>query len=141
MKKLSTLLLVIMCSTLVACNNGQKINGHNTNTAFKSVKMIKNRLPTETRLEYEIAFGVIRDAKKDDKEFLSAVDDQIPEGIIALGKEIYQQRKNEGYASYADYSSWEDMISKFGKERTNQDKVKNKRDMKDSPKDNVLYKL
>lgn len=141
MKKLSTLLLILICSTLVACNNGQKINGHTTNTAFKSVKMIKNRLPTETRLEYEIAFGIIRDVKKDDKEFLGAVDNQIPEAIIALGKEIYQQRKNEGFATYASYNSWEEMISKFGKERIDQDKVKNKKDMKDSPKDNVLYKL
>lgn len=141
MKKLSTLLLVLVCSTLVACNNGQKINGHNTNTAFKSVKIIKNRLPAETRLEYEIAFGVIREAKKEDAEFLKTVDSQIPEGIIALGKEIYQQRKNEGFANYANYSSWEEMITKFGKERTDQDKVKNKKDMKDNPKDNVLYKL
>ncbi len=141
MKKLSTLLLVLVCSSLAACNNGQKINGHNTNTAFKSVKMIKNRLPTETRLEYEVAFGVIRDAKKDDEEFLKAVDGQIPEGIITLGKEIYQQRKNEGFAIYAAYNSWEEMISKFGKERTDQDRVKNKKDLKDNPKDNVLYKL
>jgi len=142
MKKLSTLLLILFCSILVACsNNGLKINGHTTATAFKSVKMIKNRLPVETRLEYEIAFGIIRDEKKDDKEFLNTVDNQIPDAIIALGKDIYQQRKNAGNPTLASYSSWEEMISKFTKVRTDQDKVKNKRDLRDDPKDNVLYKL
>jgi hypothetical protein len=141
MKKLSAILLALICLSLTACNNGQKINGHNTNTAFKSVKMIKNRIPNETRLQYEIAFGIIRDAKKDESDFLKAVDNKIPEQIIALGKEIYQQRKNENYSAYTDYTSWEDMISKFGKERVAQDKFKNKKDLKDNPKDNVLYKL
>jgi hypothetical protein len=62
--------------------------------------------------------------------------------IVALGKEIYQQRKNEGFQAYAKYSSWEDMISQFSKERSDQNNGKSlkKEDAKDRAND-VLYKL
>lgn len=103
--------------------------------------MIKNRLPTEKRLEYEIAFGIIREANKTDDDFLKAIDDKIPDEVIAQGKEIYQQRKDQGVANYAAYSSWEQMIAQFSKERSEQDKIHSKRERKDMPDDSILYKL
>ena len=90
MKKIPTLLLILGCATLMACGKGQEINGHNTATAYRSVKALKNRLPPDNRIEFEVSFWTIRDAKKDDKEFLDAVDGKTPEEIIALGKQIYQ---------------------------------------------------
>jgi hypothetical protein len=88
-----------------------------------------------------VSFWTIRDAKKDDKEFLNAVDGKKPEEIIAMGKEIYQQRKAAGFKGYEEYSSWEEMIAKFSRERIDQDnhKIKSKDD-KDKAND-VLYKL
>ena len=139
MKKLPALLLVLSCATLMACGKGEEINGHNTKSAYRSVKTLKNRLSTDARIEFEVSFWTIRDAKKDDKEFLSAVDSKKPNEIIALGKEIYQQRKQSGYKGYENYTSWEEMIAKFGKERMDQDNRKGK--SKEDKENDVLYKL
>jgi hypothetical protein len=142
MKKLPILLLIFCCTALIACGKGQQINGHNTRTAFKSVKALKNRLPPETRIEFEVSFWTLRDSIKDEKEFLNAVDGKKPEEIIALGKDLYQQRKNTGFAGYDKYTSWDDMISKFSKERLDQDNHTSK--SKEEPKDKanqVFYKL
>jgi len=143
MKKLPTLLLILSCATLIACSKGQEINGHNTATAYRSVKAIKNRLSPDNRIEFEVSFWTIRDAKKDDKEFLDVVDGKTPEEIIAIGKEIYQERKAAGFKAYEQYSSWEEMIAKFGKERSDQDNRKGKsKEAQDKDKANdVLYKL
>lgn len=139
MKKLPALLLVLSCTTLMACGKGEEINGHNTKSAYRSVKTLKNRLSTDARIEFEVSFWTIRDAKKDDKEFLSAVDGKKPNEIIALGKEIYQQRKQSGYKGYENYTNWEEMIAKFGKERMDQDNRKGK--SKEDKENDVLYKL
>ncbi len=143
MKKLPTLLLVLICVTLIACGKGQEINGHNTATAYRSVKALKNRMSPDMRIEFEVSFWTIRDAKKDDKEFLDVVDGKTPEEIIAIGKEIYQERKAVGFKGYEEYSSWEEMIAKFGKERMDQDNRKGKsKEAQDKDKANdVLYKL
>ena len=143
MKKLPTLLLILGCATLIACSKGQEINGHNTATAYRSVKALKNRLSPDSRIEFEVSFWMIRDAKKDDKEFLDVVDGKNPEEIIAIGKEIYQERKAAGFKGYEEYSSWEEMIAKFGKERLDQDNRKGKsKEAQDKDKANdVLYKL
>lgn len=139
MKKLPTLLLVILsCITLIACSKGQEINGHSIKTAYKSVKALKERLPSENRIEFEVSFWTIRDSIKNDSDFLDAVGGKTPQEIIALGKEVYQQRKTSGFAAYEKYSSWEDMITKFGKERNDQGKGKVKEDARDRAND-VLY--
>ncbi|MDO9167939.1 MAG: hypothetical protein Q7U18_02425 [Methylobacter sp.] len=142
MKKLPTLLLILCCTSLIACSKGQQINGHTINTAYRSVKALKNRLSPDARIEFEVSFWTLRDSIKDNKEFLNAVDGKKPEEIIELGKELYQQRKNVGFAGYEKYANWEDMIAKFSKERIDQDshKDKNKVDPKDKAND-VLYKL
>jgi len=126
----------------MACGKSDSINGHTIKTAYRSVKALKNRLSAENRIEFEVSFWTIRDANKDEANFLSIVDGKKPDEIIALGKELYQQRKAEGFANYNQYSSWEDMISKFGQERDDQDnrKGKNKEDAKDKAND-ILYKL
>ena len=138
MKKLPVLLLILCCTSLIACSKGQQINGHTTRTAFRSVKALKNRLPPDARIEFEVSFWTIRDSIKSEKEFLSAVDGKKPEEIIAMGKELYQQRKNSGFAGYEKYANWDDMIAKFGKERIDQDNRKIKEDPKDKAND-VLY--
>lgn len=140
MKKLPILLLILCCTSLVACSKGSQINGHTTRTAFRSVKALKNRLSPDARIEFEVSFWTLRDSIKSEKEFLNAVDGKKPEEIIAMGKELYQQRKNSGFAGYDKYTSWEDMIAKFGKERIDQETPKSKENVKDQAND-VLYKL
>ena len=93
MKKLPTLLLILSCTALLACSKGQEINGHNTKTAYRSVKALKNRLSPDSRIEFEVSFWTIRDAKKDDKEFLNVVDGKKPEEIIAMAKKYINSVK------------------------------------------------
>jgi len=146
MKTLRTLLIILFCTTLIACNKGQQINGHNMRTALKSVKMLKERMAQEPRIEFEVSFWTIRDAKKSDEEFLDAVDGKTPTEIIALGQEIYQERKNSGYPGYEKYTSWEDMISKYSQERSEQNakqgvQDENSRDTAKDKANDVLYNL
>ncbi len=140
MKKLPILLLILCCTSLIACSKGSQINGHNTRTAFRSVKALKNRLSPDARIEFEVSFWMLRDSIKSEKEFLNTVDGKKPEEITAMGKELYQQRKNSGFAGYEKYTSWDDMIAQFGKERFDQDNRKNKENPQDKAND-VLYKL
>jgi hypothetical protein len=140
MKKLPILLLILCSLALSACSKGQQINGHTTRTAFKSVKALKNRLSPDARIEFEVSFWMLRDSIKAEKEFLNAVDGKKPEEIIAMGKELYQQRKNSGFAGYEKYANWDEMIAKYGKERIDQDNRKYKEDPKDKA-NGVLYKL
>lgn len=141
MKKRSILLLIISSLTLVACGKGEQINGHNTNTAYRSIKAIKNRLPTDNRIEYEVSFWTIRDSIKDDAEFLNTVDGKNPQQIVELGKQIYDKRKAEGFKDYEQFTTWEAMIAKFGKERIEQDRAHGKKDAPDPRQGSVMYKL
>ncbi|MGR9051441.1 MAG: hypothetical protein ACU84J_02210 [Gammaproteobacteria bacterium] len=143
MRILSLLLLLFFGFTLSGCGKGNQINGHNNRTAFRSAKILKQRMPPEKRIEFEISFWTIRDAFKDDDMFLDEVDGKTPEEIITVGHEIFQQRKSQGFKAYDKYQSWEDMIAQFTQERTEQD-----RRVKSTPEDrnrekanNVLYKL
>jgi hypothetical protein len=130
--------------SLVACS-GDKINAHNEKTAYRSVKMIKNHLQEEKRVEYEMSFWMVRDAKKDNAEFLAAVDGKKADEIIAMGKEIYTQRKAEGFAEYQPYKTWEEMMAKYDRDRVKQGKTKT--DVKENIGDpqmgnrDIVYKL
>ncbi len=145
MKKFPLVLLLLSCTTLGACSGGQEINAHSEKTAYKSVKMIKNRLHEDVRVEYEMSFWMIHDANKDKDEFLKAVDGKKAEEIIAMGKEIYKQRKEAGFAEYQQYKTWEEMMAKYDRERINQGKAKT--DIKEKaadPKSNnrdVIYSM
>ena len=133
MKKLVIFLLVLSCTTLVACSKGQEINGHSTKTAYRSVKGLKKYMPAETQLEFEVSFWMLRDANKDDDTFLNLVDGKKPQDVIEMGKVLYQERKAAGFKEYEQYASWEQMITKFGKDRLDQDKIRKGREESDAP--------
>jgi phage protein D len=102
--------------------------------------MIKPRLPEAMRIEYEIAFGLSREAEKDDAIFFKSIDGKTPSELIAMGKEIFQQRKAEGLAQYQKYETWESMIATYQKERAGQ---KVETDIKKDSQNNrdINYKL
>lgn len=143
MKILATLLLIAACFSLTACNKGSKINGHTQNTALKSVRYLKERLPPEKRIEFEVSYFTLRDSIKDNGEFLSAIDGKTPDQIIEEGKRIYTDRRNQGLEKYTQYTSWEDMIAKFSKEKDDQSRKHKPDAEKEKEKYNatVLYKL
>ena len=141
MKKLMIVLLALSFTALIGCSKGQEINGRNMNTAYRSIKGLKKYMPTEKQMEFEIAFGMLRDANKDESAFLDVVDGKKPDQIIELGKAQFEERKKQGAKEYEQYPSWEAMISKFSKDRSDQDKVRKTKDTEDKHKedDPILY--
>jgi hypothetical protein len=142
MKRIPLFFFIILCLALTACGKGGTINGHTARTAYRSVKTIKEKLPPDNKIEFEVSFWTIRDAKPSEDEFLDAVDGKTPYEIIDMGKEIYQQRKSTGFKGYEKYNSWEEMIMNYGKERSDQDKkhLGAKKNF-DSPNTTILYNL
>lgn len=142
MKRSPLLFLIILCLALTDCGRGGTINGHTARTAYRSVKLLKEKLSPDNRVEFEVSFWTIRDANSSEDAFLDAVDGKSPFEIIDMAKEIYQQRKTTGYKGYEKYNSWDEMIANYGKERSDQDKkhVSGKKDF-DSPNTTILYNL
>lgn len=141
MKCSSTLFVFVFTAFLLGCTSGSQINGRSVKTANRSVSMIKDRLPTEQRIEFEVSYWTIRDAIRNNEEFLDLVDGKSAEEMIVLGKENFQQRKNDGFKGYEKYASWEQMIAKFTQDRINQSRHKNKAEANRDRDNNVLYKL
>lgn len=129
----------IVCVLLAACTSGDEINGRSIKTANRSVNMIKDRLSIEKRIEFEVSYWTLRGAIRDRDEFLDKVGGSTAEELIVLGKEVFQQRKNDGFKQYNQYSDWEEMIASYAQVRLDQGKSKNQNQRdKDN---NVLYKL
>ncbi|NOR70520.1 MAG: hypothetical protein GQ532_12640 [Methylomarinum sp.] len=139
MRFLSTVFVFIMCALLLGCSKGSEINGRSLKTANRSVSMIKDRLPTEQRIEFEVSYWTLRDSIKNKDEFLDAVDGKSADELIILGKEVFENRKNAGFKNYDQYNNWDQMIAKFTQERIEQNKHK-KIDSRDR-NNSVLYKL
>lgn len=139
MKILSVIAVLIIALSLTGCTSGKVVNGRSLKSAYRSVNRIKSRLPTEQRIEFELSFWGLRDLypKKDD--FLDKVGGKTYEEIIELGKEMFQQRKNDGFEAYQKYNSWEHMITQYAQERLNQNKKKG--NSKRENDNNVLYNL
>lgn len=124
MKKLMIIILALCCIYLTACSKGQEINGHSMKTAFRSVKGLKKYLPADKQMEFELSFWMLRDANKEDTDFLKVIDGKKPDAIIEMAKALYQERKNAGFKDYERYASWVDMINKFSQDRTQQDDLR-----------------
>jgi len=134
-------MLVIFIATLslFSCSKGNEVSGRSMKGAYRSVNYIKNRLPTEQRIEFELSFWALRDEIRNKDDFLDKVGGKTPEELIELGKALFQKRKNEGYEKYEKFNSWDQMISHYAQERLDQNKRK-RANPKDS-ENSVLYDL
>ncbi|KAF3982748.1 MAG: hypothetical protein HFP81_10400 [Methylococcales symbiont of Hymedesmia sp. n. MRB-2018] len=140
MKCLFTLFVLITTVFMMGCTSGSKINGRSVKTANRSVSMIKDRLPTEQRIEFEVSYWTVRDTVRNNKEFLDLVDGKTAPEMVVLGKENFKQRKKSGFKGYEKYTSWEQMITKFTQERLDQGR-KSKEQVDRDRDNNVLYNL
>lgn len=139
MRVTSTIFVFIMCLSLFGCTSGNQVSGRSMKTATRSANRIKNRLPEEKRIEFEISFWTLHDSIKDKDAFLNTIDGKTHEELIEMGKDVFQERKNAGFEKYTDYTSWNQMIAQFTQERIDQNSKKKK-----DPRDNnpsVLYSL
>lgn len=141
MKKILAVLVFTTCAVLAGCNKSQQINGSTLKTVNRSMTYIKERLPIDQRIEYEVSFWTLRDDIRNNKEFLDAVDGKTPEQLIGMGKELFQKRKAAGVKDYQQYNTWDQMIAQFSQERIEQNRkiVVDERDRKNPQSD--TYKL
>jgi AICAR transformylase/IMP cyclohydrolase PurH len=108
-------------------------------TATRSVNRIKNRLPEEKRIEFEISFWTMHDAIKNRDDFLSTIDGKTYDELIDMGKEVFQERKNAGFEKYTQYTSWDQMITQFTQERIDQNRRRKTDPRDENP--SIMYKL
>jgi len=140
MKALYGFLVLSMCLLLNACGNANQINGSSMKTAHKSVAIIKERLPTSQRVEFEVAYWSLRNQIKDDAEFLKAIDRKSSADIIELGKANFTKNKVAGVVEVTEYDNWEQMIAKQIEQRVEQDRsAVDPKDKKGYPR--VDYKM
>lgn len=140
MKFLSRFLLVMGCiALLTACNKGNELAGRSQASVSKSARYLKERLPADQRLAFEVSFFMLRDSIKDGDAFLKAVDGQTPQQIIEKGKALYAERKQAGATEYAKFSTWEEMIANFTKERNAQGSKPS--DLREKNARSTIYKL
>lgn len=124
MKRSSVALIFITCALILGCNKSQQINGSSMKTVNRSVSHIKEKLPLDQRIEFEVSFWTLRDDIKDNDEFLKTIDGKTPEQLIAAGRELFTKRKNSGSKEYEQFNSWEQMISQYSQERIDQNRKK-----------------
>ncbi|MCK5889495.1 MAG: hypothetical protein KAG19_06090 [Methylococcales bacterium] len=140
MRIISTVSVFILCLSLLGCTSGAEINGRSVKAANRSVNRIKNRLPEDKRIEFEVSFWTIRDAFRDNGDFLSEVGGQTPDTLIEKGRDIFLQRKRDGFEKYKQYTNWDQMIAAFTGERIEQSRRKPRQvEKKGNP--SVMYKL
>jgi hypothetical protein len=122
MKASYGLLVLSICLLLNACGNANQINGRSMKTAHKSVAFIKEHLPENQRVEFEVAYWALRNQVKDDAAFLKAIDQKTSTDISALGKAGFAKNKEAGIAEVAGYDNWEQMIAQQIEQRGAQDR-------------------
>jgi hypothetical protein len=135
------LLVWLLIALLAACGSGNQINGRSINTANKSIKYIKEHLPDDLRLEYELSYWTLRDEFKEDAKFLQAIDGKNPFELIDMGQESFTRRKAAGLKDYQAFVDWQAMLAEFGNKRSTQSKPSVNAEKEAKYKHTVLYDM
>lgn len=142
MKKATTVLVFLACTLVLSgCNKSHQINGSSLKTVNRSVNTIKEKLPLDQRIEFEVSFWTLRDEIRNNKDFLDAIDGQTPEQLIEKGKELFEKRKASGNKEYEQYNNWDQMISQYTQERIDQNRKKTPDERDKSNPHRVDYKM
>lgn len=141
MKKSSVVLVFLICSLFMGCNKSHQINGSSLKTVNRSINSIKERLPLDQRIEFEVSFWTLRDEVRDNKEFLNEIDGKTPEQLIETGKELFNKRKASGAKEYEKYATWDQMIAEYTQERIDQNRKKTPDQRDKNPPARVDYQM
>lgn len=139
MRILSIIFISSILLVSTGCSGGAEVSGRSFKSSLKSANRIKSRLPQNLRVPFELSYWAIRDYYRENKEFLDIVGGKNAEELIEAGKEVFLQRKADGFAEYQKYSTWGEMISKYQQERQDQ-LIKRKHDPRDAG-NSVIYNL
>lgn len=139
MKRFSILVIFLAIVSLLGCSKGNEVSGRSMRSAYRSVSRIKDRLPTEERIEFELSFWALRDDIKNKDDFLDEVGGKTHLEVIEMGKSLYQKRKTTGYKEYEKFNSWDQMITHYSQQRLDQNKRKRPDDR--DAENSVIYDL
>jgi hypothetical protein len=140
MRKFFILFISLACFVNAGCGGERKVNGRSYRVAAVSVKKIKEFLPPEQRVPFEVGFWTIKDKLGNSDEFLDAVDGKTVSEIIESGKQVFEERRAQGFEAYTKYNSWDDMIVQLIQERADQT-IPYQPETERYKQNNVLYKL
>jgi len=141
MRKASTVLVFLLVALLAGCNKSNQINGSSLKTVNRSISQIKEKLPLDQRIEFEVSFWTLRDEIRNNKDFLDEIDGKTPEQLIEHGKELFAKRKATGKEGYEQYANWDQMISQYTQERIDQNRKKSPDARDKNPPARVDYQL
>lgn len=141
MKKATTIFVFLVCSLLIGCNRSHQINGSSLKTVNRSVNSIKEKLPLDQRIEFEVSFWTLRDEVRNNKDFLNEIDGMTPEKLIEKGKEIFEKRKASGVKDYQQYANWDQMIAQYTQERIDQNRKKTPDERDKTSPHRIDYKM
>ena len=141
MKKTTTVLVFLACTLAIGCNKSHQINGSSLKTVSRSVNSIKEKLPLDQRIEFEVSYWTLRDEIRNNKDFLNEIDGKTPDQLIAKGKELFEQRKASGVKDYQKYNNWDQMIAEYTQERIDQNRKKTPDDRDKNNPHRVDYKM
>ena len=111
------IMLLAICLLGVGCGKGGRINASSNKTLYRSVTMIKDRLPEKERVEFEVAFWSLKQSEPDQAKFRDMVGGKSVQEIIEMGKENFAERKAAGEEAYQRYASWDELIKGLVAER------------------------
>lgn len=113
--------IALFCLALgsFGCSTERSINASNDRTLMTSVKMMKEYLPSQQRVEFEVAFWTLKESAGSPDEFRDVVDGKTAMELIALGKKNFAQQHAAGFKKFQTYPSWEAMIETLLEERKN----------------------
>lgn len=91
------------------------INGTTREAAYKSAIKVKRYLPTDERITFDTAFGLLDKLKSAEgpDAFAQAVNGLSPEEVIELAKREVNIKIATGDPAFKQYGSWEDMLRKL----------------------------
>ncbi len=124
MKRVMPVFVFLFCALLVGCNKSHQINGSSLKTVNRSINSIKEKLPLDQRIEFEVSYWSLRDSIKNNKDFLNEIDGMTPEKLIERGKQIFEERKASGVKEYQQYQNWDQMVAQYTQERIDQNRKK-----------------
>jgi hypothetical protein len=92
-----------------------EINGSTRESAYRSAMAAKRYLPTDERITFDTAFGLLDKLKAEEGPdvFAKTVDGLKPEEVIELAKREVNIKIATGDPAFKEYSSWEDMLRKL----------------------------
>lgn len=95
-----------------------KIDGSSIKSAYRTAMLVKKRMPGNQGLEFDTAFGLLRQIKTENdptnlKPFLRAVSGKKPAEIMALTRREVEAKIAAGDPAFSKYKSWDEMLDKL----------------------------